>query len=82
MSVVRHWNRLPSVVVDALFMETFKVSLDQAMGNLIFYTDTFAALLLLLLLFLMLLNTCLICVFLLLAQICLGVAMSLFSTGE
>ena len=32
--VVRHWNRLSSVVVDALFLETFKVRLGQALGNL------------------------------------------------
>jgi len=28
-------NRLPSVVVDAPFLETFKVRLDQALGSLI-----------------------------------------------
>ena len=33
--VVRHWNRLPRDVVDALSLETFKVRLDQALGNLI-----------------------------------------------
>ena len=33
--VVRHWNRLPSDVVDAPSLETFKVSLDKALGNLI-----------------------------------------------
>ena len=33
--VVRHWNRLPSVVVGAPSLETFKVRLDQALGNLI-----------------------------------------------
>ena len=32
--VVRHWNRLPRDVVDALSLETFKVRLDQALGNL------------------------------------------------
>ena len=32
--VVRHWNRLPSDVVDAPSLETFKVRLDQALGNL------------------------------------------------
>ncbi len=35
MRVVRHWNRLPSDVVDAPSLETFKVRLDQALGNLI-----------------------------------------------
>ena len=32
--VVRHWNRLPSDVVDAPSLETFKARLDQALGNL------------------------------------------------
>jgi len=32
--VVRHWHRLPRDVVDALFLETFKARLDQALGNL------------------------------------------------
>ena len=36
MTVVRHWNRLPSVVVDALSLETFKVRLYQSLGNLIY----------------------------------------------
>jgi len=35
MRVVRHWNRLPSDVVDALSLKTYKVRLDEAMGNLI-----------------------------------------------
>ena len=33
VGVVRHCNRLPRVVVDAQFLETFKARLDQAMGN-------------------------------------------------
>ena len=33
--VVRHWNRLPRDVVGALSLETFKVRLDKALGNLI-----------------------------------------------
>ena len=33
--VVRHWNRLPSVVVDTPSLETFKVRLDKALGNLL-----------------------------------------------
>ena len=33
--VVRHWNRLPSVVVDAPSLKTFKVRLSQALSNLI-----------------------------------------------
>ena len=33
--VVRHWNRLPSDVVDALSLETFKMRMDKALGNLI-----------------------------------------------
>ena len=32
--VVRHWNRFPRDVVDALSMETFKAKLDQALGTL------------------------------------------------
>ncbi len=32
--VVRHWNRLPSDVVDALSLETFKERVDKALGNL------------------------------------------------
>ena len=32
--VVRHWNRLSSDMVDAQSLETFKVSLDEALGNL------------------------------------------------
>ena len=33
--VVRHWNILPSDVVDAPLLETFKARLDQALSNLI-----------------------------------------------
>ncbi len=33
--VLRHWNRLPSVVVDAPSLETFRMRLDKALGNLI-----------------------------------------------
>ena len=33
--VVRHWNRLPIVVVDAPSLKTFQMRLDQALGNLI-----------------------------------------------
>jgi len=35
MRIVRHRNRLPSVVVDASFLKTFKARLDQALGSLI-----------------------------------------------
>ncbi|KAK4824902.1 hypothetical protein QYF61_021417 [Mycteria americana] len=35
MKVVKHWNRLPREVVDAPFLETFKVRLDGALSNLI-----------------------------------------------
>ena len=31
--MVRHWNRLPSDVVDVLSMETLEARLDQALGN-------------------------------------------------
>ena len=33
--VMRHWNRLPSVVVDAVSLETFHAMMDKALGNLI-----------------------------------------------
>ena len=33
--VVSHWNKLPRDVVDAPSLETFKVRLDKALGNLI-----------------------------------------------
>ena len=33
--VLKHWNRLPRVVVDAPSLETFKARLDKALGNLI-----------------------------------------------
>jgi len=33
--VLRHLNRLPSVVLDTLSLETFKIRLDKAMGTLI-----------------------------------------------
>lgn len=33
--VMRHWNRLPSAVVHAPHVETFKATLEQALGNLI-----------------------------------------------
>ena len=33
--VVMHWNRLDGEVVDALSLETFRVSLDHALSDLI-----------------------------------------------
>ena len=33
--VVRHWNRLPSEVVDAPSLEAFKARLDGALSNLV-----------------------------------------------
>ena len=33
MSVVRHWNKLPSEVVDAASLEGFKARLDGALSN-------------------------------------------------
>ncbi|KFW06156.1 hypothetical protein N326_08152, partial [Eurypyga helias] len=33
--VVKHWHRLPSEVVDAPSLETFKVRLDGALHNLV-----------------------------------------------
>ncbi|KFM13747.1 hypothetical protein AS27_14193, partial [Aptenodytes forsteri] len=35
MRVVRHWNRLPSEVVDAPSLEVFKARLDRALSNLV-----------------------------------------------
>ncbi|KFO78821.1 hypothetical protein N303_02635, partial [Cuculus canorus] len=35
MGVVRHWNRLPGEVVDALSLEAFKARLDGALGSLV-----------------------------------------------
>ena len=32
---VEHWNRLPRVVVEALFLETFEVRLDGALSSMI-----------------------------------------------
>ena len=36
MGVVRHWNRLPRDVMNALSLETFQVRLDRALSNLIY----------------------------------------------
>ena len=35
MWVERLWNRLPSDVVDAASLETFKVRLDKALSNFV-----------------------------------------------
>ncbi|KFW71282.1 hypothetical protein AS28_04828, partial [Pygoscelis adeliae] len=35
LRVVKHWNRLPTEVVDAPSLETFKVRLAGALSNLI-----------------------------------------------
>jgi len=35
MRVVKHWNRFPRQVVDALSLETFEIRLDGALSNLI-----------------------------------------------
>ena len=35
MKMVRHWNRLPSEVVDAPSLEAFKARLDGAVNNLV-----------------------------------------------
>ena len=35
MRVVKHWNRLPREVVEALSLETFKTRLDRALSYLI-----------------------------------------------
>jgi len=33
--MVRHWRRLPHVVVDAPLLKTSKTRLDKALGNLV-----------------------------------------------
>ena len=33
--MVRHWNRLPREVADALSLETFKVGLDRVLSKLV-----------------------------------------------
>ena len=40
MRVVRHWHRLPSVVVDAPSLEAFKARLDGAVSNLVWWEVT------------------------------------------
>ncbi|KFV16789.1 hypothetical protein N340_01357, partial [Tauraco erythrolophus] len=35
MRVVKHWNRLPRVVVDAPSLEGLKARLDEALSNLL-----------------------------------------------
>ena len=35
LRVVRHWNRLPSEIVDAPSLEAFKARLDGALSNLV-----------------------------------------------
>ncbi|KFP20336.1 hypothetical protein Z169_01077, partial [Egretta garzetta] len=35
MRVVKHWNRLPREVVEALSLKTFKARLDGALSSLI-----------------------------------------------
>ncbi|KFV57581.1 hypothetical protein N341_05532, partial [Tyto alba] len=35
MRVVKHWNKFPREVVDALSLETFQARLDGALSNLI-----------------------------------------------
>jgi len=35
ITVVRHWTGLPREVVNALFLGTLKVRIDQALSNLI-----------------------------------------------
>ncbi|KFQ03251.1 hypothetical protein N329_01283, partial [Haliaeetus albicilla] len=35
MCMVKHWNRLPRIVIDAPSLKTFKVRLDRALSNLV-----------------------------------------------
>ena len=35
VGVVRHWNRLPSEVVDVPSLEAFRARLDRALSNLV-----------------------------------------------
>ena len=39
-SLVTHWNRLPSEVVDAPSLEAFKARLDMALGSLVWWLAT------------------------------------------
>jgi len=41
MRAIKHWNRLPRKVVDAPFLETFKVRLDRALGKVIWLQMSF-----------------------------------------
>ena len=44
IQAVKHWHRLPREVVDAPFLETFKVRLDRALSTLILlYVSLFIA---------------------------------------
>jgi len=38
--LLRHWNRLPTEVVDAPTLEAFKVRLDVALGSLVCWLAT------------------------------------------
>ena len=38
--MVRHWNRLPKVIVDAPSLEAFKARLDVALGSLVWWLVT------------------------------------------
>lgn len=35
MTVIKHWSRLPRKMVDASFLETFKVRPDKSLSNLV-----------------------------------------------
>ena len=37
---MRHWNRSPREVVDALSLEVFKARLDGALSNLVYWEES------------------------------------------
>lgn len=38
---IKHWHKLPREVVDASSLETFNITLDRALGNMIYWKGSF-----------------------------------------